>query len=161
MMPHLIAKAFKRTGIYPVNHSIFTLEDFAPSRASSTIAYVPDTFPHAFPASDPIKYSDSESIQNLDDSDSTFIIDDEPDCLDDNNSGISGTECDPMDANPVRPVLGLMTALMQLESEVLHRTCSVTSATLGESRMVSLEVSSLKEDGALSHKDLLGWLCLV
>jgi len=58
MTPHLIAKAFEKTGLYPVNHSIFTLEDFTPSKASLTIAYIPETFPDAFPSSDPIELSD-------------------------------------------------------------------------------------------------------
>ena len=65
-----------------------------------------------------------------------------------------------MDANPACPVSGLMTALMQLKSGVLHRTRSVTSAAtaLGESQMASLKVMSLEEDCALPHEDLLGEL---
>jgi hypothetical protein len=125
MTPHLIAKAFKKTGLYPVNRFVFTLEDFAPSKASSTIAYVPETFPDDFPASDPIELSDAETIQDSGsdddlDSDPTFTLNDEQDDLD---SNLSCIEDDPMDANPAHPVSGLMTALMQLESGVLHRTC--------------------------------------
>ena len=82
MTPHLIAKAFEKTGLYPVNRSIFMPEDFAPSKASSTIAYVPETFPDAFPPSDPIELSDAETIQDSGsdddlDSDPTFTLDDE------------------------------------------------------------------------------------
>ena len=32
----LIAKSFEKTGLYPVNCSVFTPDDFAPSKASST-----------------------------------------------------------------------------------------------------------------------------
>jgi hypothetical protein len=165
MTPHLISKAFKKTGLYPVDRSVFTPEDFAPSRASSTIAHVPATFPDAVPSSDPIDFSDSESVQgseSTDDSDSTFIID-EPDGLDGDadDSSLSGAESDPVDANPAHPVSGLMTALMQLESRVLHRTRSVTAAASRTPQMVSLTVSSLEEDGTLSHEDLLRELRLV
>jgi hypothetical protein len=162
MTPHLIAKAFEKTGLYPVNRSVFTPEDFAPSKASSTIAYVPETFPDDFPASDLIELSDVETIQDSgsdDDSDSdpTFTLNDKQDDLD---SNLSCIEDDPMDANPACPVSGLMTALMQLKSGVLHRTRSVTSAAtaLGESQMASLKVMSLEEDCALPHEDLLGEL---
>ncbi len=62
MTPHLIAKAFEKTGLYPINHSIFTPEDFAPSKASLTIAYVPETFLDAFLSLDPIKLSDVAEI---------------------------------------------------------------------------------------------------
>jgi hypothetical protein len=62
MTPNLIAKAFKKMGLYPVNRSVFTLEDFAPSKASLTIAHVPKTFLDTFPSLDPAEHSDSESI---------------------------------------------------------------------------------------------------
>jgi hypothetical protein len=162
MTPNLIAKAFEKTGIYPVNRSVFMLEDFRPSKASLMIAYVPDTFPDAFPSSDPAEYSDTESIQDSgsqDDGDSTFTIHDELDGLDngDNDSNRSGTESDSMDTNPAHPTSGLMTALMQIDSQVLHRTCSVTFklAVSGKSHIASLTASSLEEDSALSHEDVL------
>jgi hypothetical protein len=163
MTPDLIAKAFKKTGLYPVNRSIFTPEDFVPSKASLTIAHVPKTFPDTFPSSDLAEHSDSESIQGLgsqDDSDSTFIVDNELDGLDndDDASNPSGTEGDPIVASPSRPASGLMTALMQLESGVLYRTCSFTSAMSGQSHMESLTLPSLEEDSALSHEGLLGEL---
>jgi hypothetical protein len=166
MTPNLIAKAFEKTGLYPVNRSVFTPEDFAPSKASSTIAYVPESFPDAFPSSDPAEHSDSESVQDSgsqDDSDSTFTIGDDLDGLDngDDDSNTSGTESDPLDSNPVHPTSGLITVLMKLESEVLHRTRSVTSAALGKFQMASLMVLSLEEDAALSHEDLLSKLRLV
>ena len=167
MTPNLIAKAFEKTGLYPVNRSVFTLEDFAPSKASSMIAYVPNTFPDTFPSSDLAKHSDSESIQGSgsqdDDSDSTFVIDDELDGLDDNDdaSNPSVTASDPIVASPACLASGLMTALMQLESRVLHRTCSFTLATSGQSHMESLTAPSLEEDSMLLHEGLLGELCSV
>ena len=165
MTRQIIAKAFEKTGLYPVNRAVFTPEDFAPSKASSTIAYVPETFPGAFPPSDPIELSDSETIHDSgseDDNDPTFTINDEPDA-DDSGSNLSGVEDDLMDANPAHPTSGLMTALMQLESRVPYRTRGATSAQAasGESQMVSLKVSSLEEDRARSHEDLLGELRLV
>ena len=97
-----------------------------------------------------------------DDNDPTFTINDEPDA-DDSGSNLSGVEDDLMDANPAHPTSGLMTALMQLESRVPYRTRGATSAQAasGESQMVSLKVSSLEEDRALSHEDLFGELRLV
>jgi hypothetical protein len=144
IIPHLIAKVFEKTGLYPVNCSVFTPEDFAPSKASSTIAYVPETFPDTFPSSDMVKLSESESIQDSgsqDDSDSIFIIDNEPDDLDDDvdDPNLSGIEDDPTDGSPAaHPASGLMTALRQLEPRVLHRTRSVTAAALGKFQIASL-----------------------
>ena len=167
MTPNLIAKAFKKTGIYPVNWSVFMLEDFGPSKESLMIAYVPNTFPDAFPSSDPAKYSDTESIQDpgsQDDGDSTFTIHDELDGLDNSNndSNLSGTESDSMDTSPVHPTSGLITALMQLEPQMLHRTCSVTlAAASGKSHIASLIALSLEEDSTLSHRDVLRELCMV
>ncbi|KAH9976936.1 hypothetical protein BJV74DRAFT_888595 [Russula compacta] len=63
----LIARAFEKTGLYPVNHHVFTPEDFALSKASSTTAHVPDSFPH-MPSSDPIDPSDDDFIISDDDS---------------------------------------------------------------------------------------------
>ena len=43
--PELVQKAFKKTGLYPLNPSAFGDEDFAPSLASSNTAPVPPSFP--------------------------------------------------------------------------------------------------------------------
>ena len=166
MTPNLIAKAFEKMGIYPVNRSVFTPEDFRPSKASSTIAYVPNTFLDAFPSSDLAEYSDTESVQDSgsqDDGDLTFTIHDELDGLDngDNDSNHSGTEGDSMDASPVHPTSELMTALMQIDSQVLHRTRSITLAASGKSHIASLTASSLEEDSVLSHEDVLRELRIV
>ena len=166
MTPNLIAKAFEKMGIYPVNRSVFMPEDFRPSKASSTIAYVPNTFLDAFPSSDLAEYSDTESVQDSgsqDDGDLTFTIHDELDGLDngDNDSNHSGTEGDSMDTSPVHPTSELMTALMQIDSQVLHRTHSVTLAASGKSHISSLTASSLEEDSVLSHEDVLRELHIV
>jgi len=129
------------------------------------IAYVPETFPDAFPSSDPAEHSDSESVQvsGSQDDNSDFIFTIDADGLDDDNdaSNLSGSESDPMDASPAHPASGLITALMQVESRVLHRTCSSTLAASGQSYMGSLTVPSLVEDSALLHKGLLGELHMV
>jgi len=97
-----------------------------------------------------------------DDSDSTFTINaDGLDDDDDDTSNLSGSESDPIDTSPMRPASGLMAALMQSESGLLHRTHSITSAVSGQSQMDSLTDSSLKEDSAWSHEDLLSQLHLV
>lgn len=44
MSAELMKTAFKKTGLYPVNRDTFTEEDFAPSKASSTTAWMPDSF---------------------------------------------------------------------------------------------------------------------
>jgi hypothetical protein len=74
MTKDLIAKAFEKTGLYPVNRQIFTEEDFAPSKASSTIAHVPSSFPADFPSSDPAEAShdDTQLESDQSDSDSNF-----------------------------------------------------------------------------------------
>ena len=63
----LIARAFEKTGLYPVNHNVFMLEDFALSKASSTTAHVPDSFPH-MPSFNPIDPSDDDFIISDNDS---------------------------------------------------------------------------------------------
>ena len=60
MTKELIKKAFERTGLYPVNRNVFQPEDFAPSKASSSVAHVPDSFPYDVPSSDPIEPSDDD-----------------------------------------------------------------------------------------------------
>ena len=72
----LIAKSFEKTGLYPVNCSVFTSNNFASSKASSSIAYVSDTFPDDFPSSDPIEPPDSDQSSDSDSdlSDGDFVI---------------------------------------------------------------------------------------
>ena len=76
----LIKKAFEKTGLHPINRHIFTEEDFAPSKASSTVAHVPSTFPADFPSSDPAEAShDDGTLSESDpsDLDSDFCLQDE------------------------------------------------------------------------------------
>ena len=60
MTQELIKKAFKKTGIYPINRSVFQPEDFAPSKALLPVAHVPNSFPANVPSSDPVEPSDAE-----------------------------------------------------------------------------------------------------
>ncbi|KAF9443283.1 hypothetical protein P691DRAFT_640002, partial [Macrolepiota fuliginosa MF-IS2] len=41
----VIKSGFQKTGLYPVNHDVFTDTNFAPSQASPTQVHVPDSFP--------------------------------------------------------------------------------------------------------------------
>ena len=66
MSVDLIAKAFEKTGIYPVTRTVFTNKDFAPSKVSSSQVHVPDSFPAKFPSSDPIE-ADPDYEPPLDD----------------------------------------------------------------------------------------------
>ena len=87
----LIEKAFEKTGIYPVNPNIFTKEDFAPSKASSSKAHVPDSFPDDVPSSDLAIPSDAESdsemeIDEDEEGDADYIDTDmEPEEMDDHD----------------------------------------------------------------------------
>ncbi|KAF8148035.1 hypothetical protein B0H34DRAFT_679959 [Crassisporium funariophilum] len=77
MTKELITKAFEHTGLYPVRCTVFSKEDFAPSKVSSSIAHVPDDFPLDFPSSDPIDI-DPDYEQPLDNSDSDSDLDFDP-----------------------------------------------------------------------------------
>ena len=64
-------------GIYPVDHGVFVKQDFAPSKASSSIAHVLASFPPEFTSSDPIEPSDNDAWpdSDLDDGDFTHSDD--------------------------------------------------------------------------------------
>jgi DDE superfamily endonuclease len=59
MTSKLIQSAFRCCGIHPFNPSIFTEEDFAPSKLSSTQSHTPTSFPQEIPSS-PTAMSSSE-----------------------------------------------------------------------------------------------------
>jgi hypothetical protein len=61
MTEHLIKTGSKKTGIYPINPNVFTKEDFAPSKASSTIAWAPSSYPADVPSSGTAIPSDAET----------------------------------------------------------------------------------------------------
>jgi hypothetical protein len=58
--PELIQKAFKKTGIYPLDPSVFTDKDFAPSLVYSTTAHLPASYPSEIPSSPMAASSDLE-----------------------------------------------------------------------------------------------------
>lgn len=68
MIKELITKTFEKTGLYPVNCAVFQSQDFASSKASSSIAYISDSFPY-LPSLDPIKPSDNNFIPSNDNKD--------------------------------------------------------------------------------------------
>lgn len=88
--PHLIIKAFWKTGIFPFNPSIFSDGDFGPSMASSSMVHVPSSYPDLTPSSPPATLTDDE------DSDDDFIqessSDMEMDCDNGDNSNDGGCE---------------------------------------------------------------------
>ena len=71
--PFLVQKAFKHTGIYPLNPNLFTEKDFAPAWASSIMAcaHLPLSYPREVPTSPIMAPSNinSSSSSNEDDSD--------------------------------------------------------------------------------------------
>src|SRR6266404_511750 len=74
MTKDLIQKAFKKAGLYPVDRTVFTEHDFAPSKASSVIAHVPDSFPNNIPSSDLAKATDDNQWPGSDSDDSDFEL---------------------------------------------------------------------------------------
>lgn len=56
----IIKSGFWKTGLYPVDHEVFTNADFVPSHALSTQVHVPASFPPDIPFSDPAILSDAE-----------------------------------------------------------------------------------------------------
>jgi hypothetical protein len=60
LFPDLIRTSFEKTGLFPLNRNVFREEDFAPSKATSTTAWTPDSFPDEIPSSDPAIPTDDE-----------------------------------------------------------------------------------------------------
>ena len=79
MMKELIAKALEKTGIHPVNCHVFTEEDFAPSKAPSSVAHVLHSFPADFPSSDPAKPTDDTRSESDPSDDDSHLSDSESD----------------------------------------------------------------------------------
>ncbi|KAH9031356.1 hypothetical protein EDB85DRAFT_1891161 [Lactarius pseudohatsudake] len=160
MVKEFLMKAFEKTGIYPVNCQVFTDEDFAPSRASSTIAHVPDSFPTDFPSSDPAEASDDAQSES-DMSDGDFLISDEEegpggdDVCNETGEGITGAETESEEV--AEPASGFMQSLASLETKVVHMTRSVT-ARLELFKPAPPMSISLEEDRLRSREDLLNEL---
>jgi len=154
MTKELIKVAFEKTGIYPINRQVFEPEDFAPSKVSSSIAHVPDTFPDDVPSSDPIVPSDVEDEDHMlddyetdsSDSDSrsgsdsdlqksTINSDSESEGdLDElqgeNNVGhnADGSEMEVVGEYEPEPVFsGLMVSIANIENKTIHMTRSSTA----------------------------------
>lgn len=92
LLPELIQKSFRKTGLYPVNRNVFTDHDFAPSKVTSTQVSLPDSFPEDIPSSDPAVPTDCEDSNNSDNEDSDFCDD-----TDSREEGDSDTESDVSD----------------------------------------------------------------
>lgn len=67
MLPETVLIAFRKSGLNPLDRTVFTEDDFAPSKASSTLAHVPHGYPADIPTS-PImaKSSDVETTTDGD-----------------------------------------------------------------------------------------------
>ena len=78
MTAELFRTAFSCTGIFPLNPSIFTDEDFAPAKSFSTSMHTPITFPSEAPSSSPLPSDLSDCDTSMDDSnsDSDMSVDD-------------------------------------------------------------------------------------
>jgi len=108
--PDLIKKAFKKTGLYPLDPSVFMDNDFAPSLVYSTTAHLPPSYPVEVPSSpmaapsnadevdESMTLDSSEEEDSEDDSDFTMAMDelDDPD----NNESESAEETSPLQENP-------------------------------------------------------------
>lgn len=173
--PELIKKAFEKTGIYPVNRKIFQPEDFAPSKASSAVAQVPDTFPTDVPSSDPVEPSDAEdedfnpSSSSADeselddpqsatsDSDSDTETQSRIDIVDSPNCIEVEPEDDESCPPEMKPLSGLMASLAEIEDNVIHMTRSAT-ASLDLFTVAPPKVVPIEEDRKLSPDAMLSEL---
>ncbi|KAF8975336.1 hypothetical protein BDQ17DRAFT_1441565 [Cyathus striatus] len=66
MLPDLIKESFRKTGLYPFNRNVFTKEDFAPSKVTSTVAHTPDDYPDNIPSSDTAVMTSDEDTDDGD-----------------------------------------------------------------------------------------------
>ncbi|KAH9007832.1 hypothetical protein EDB85DRAFT_1901722 [Lactarius pseudohatsudake] len=156
----LIARAFEKTGLYPVNRAVFTQDDFAPSKASSVVAHVPDSFPSEFPSSDPVEASDVDAHSELgseynSEEDSDFVPSDKPSDDEEPASAAEETQSNPESeaTDHMAPVSGFMNVLESLETKIVHTTRSASARLnllVGHPKTISFE-----EDRALTKEDML------
>ncbi|KAH9953855.1 hypothetical protein BC827DRAFT_1159041 [Russula dissimulans] len=177
----LIARAFEKAGLYPVNCAVFGLEDFAPSQASSVVVRVTDTFPPEFPSSD--AYDTSSDSEYLPESD--MEVEDECHSSDANEMlgtpeelriGSPAASPDPspaqeqfnqpsegpgdgQDTGPdtervMEPVSGFMIAMANLEQRTGPMTHSAFAHAYPMAEVMP-KVISFEEDSALSKEEML------
>src|SRR5258707_6697797 len=84
-----IKKAFKNSGIRPLNPNIFTEADYAPSRVSSTQAHTPSTYPQAV-----LGYQPYAPLRALPRDDDDFADDDPCDGENTDDEGDGDGDCD-------------------------------------------------------------------
>lgn len=153
MDPTTIKKAFKNTGIFPINRDIFTAEDFAPSQATSSHANVLDTYPPEIRSSSPFVPSDAESDSDYqqesdeheEGSDEFYAIAGSSSNNNDNSPEIE-IEGSPTQPNtPSQPRSGLLSSLSSIDETISHLTRSST-AYLRDFSMAPPKHISLEED---------------
>jgi hypothetical protein len=156
LMKELIAKAFEKTGLYPVNHEVFQDEDFTPSKATSSVAPVPPSFPADVPLSDPVELSDTESMQSdSQDEDYESSIDKSSDSCSGYNTEEENSDNDYSDhgtqhKNSQRhPMSSLVESIANIETGIIHMTHSAT-AHLDLFTAAPLKTMSIAEDSRLS-----------
>ena len=167
MTKELIKKAFKKTGIYPVNCSVFQPEDFSPSKASSLVAHVPNSFPTDVPSSDPVISSDVDSDSededfDPNDSDGNLELDESQsmtlDGVDhEDHEHEDQLEDEEPPSSQMKPLSGLIALLTSIEDNVIHMTRSAT-ARLNLFMVAPPKVVSIEEDRMLSSDAMLNEL---
>ena len=118
-----IRKAFKKSGIWPVNQNVFTDEDYAPSLPTSTTAgHVPASFPTPSTSLESFYVSDEEDTalpsQDRNPQDLDSDCDNEDDDDDDEVEVDGANVVLPISAPVIEDPLGLLPALDTLLSSV-------------------------------------------
>ncbi|KAF5325486.1 hypothetical protein D9619_009916 [Psilocybe cf. subviscida] len=144
-----IAKAFKNTGIFPANRDIFTNDDFAPSRATSAYANVPDSYPLELRSSSPFVPSDAESDSDYEQESDGSMMDASAD-----DSVQPESETDNPSTPSSQPRSGLLSSLSSIDNKIAHSTRSSTPY-LQNFSMSPPKGVSLEEDKHLTPDECL------